>query len=97
VGRGNAFRKIMACHNSTDKRVIPCKGYLAQDGWNNLNVRLLAIKGQMPDPGAVAEACDAEGIELEPDNETVFGEVVSRTCEHDTNPITLSAGTSTGS
>lgn len=72
VGRGDAFRQIMACHNSTDKKMIPCKGYLAREGYSNLNVRLLAIKGEVPNPAACANACEDGGIELEPDYETVL-------------------------
>lgn len=72
VGHGDAFRQIMACHNSTDKKMIPCKGYLAQEGESNINVRLLAIKGIIPNPAACANACDDEGLELEPDYETVL-------------------------
>jgi Family of unknown function (DUF6283) len=75
VGRGDDFRQVMACHNSTDKKMIPCKGYLAQEGYSNLNVRLLAIKGVIPNPAAVANACEDEGIEMEPDYETVLAKL----------------------
>jgi hypothetical protein len=72
IGQGDAFRQIMACHNSTDKKMIPCKGYLAQEGWSNINVRLLAMRGNIPNPGAVANACYEDGLELEPDYATVL-------------------------
>lgn len=72
VGPGDAFRQVMACHSSTDKKMIPCKGYLAREGYSNLNVRLLAAKGEIPNPGAVADACERDNIKLEPDYETVL-------------------------
>jgi len=64
VGEGDDFRPIMACHNSTEGDMIACKGYLAREGWSNLNVRLLLIKGNIPNPGKVAEACEQAGIRL---------------------------------
>jgi hypothetical protein len=72
VGRGDAFRPVMACHNSSEKRMIACKGYVAQEGYSNLNVRLLAIKGHIPSPAAIADACYELGLELEQDYETVL-------------------------
>lgn len=72
IGRGDALRPIMACHNSTDSKMIPCKGYLAQEGYRNLNVRLLVIKGKVPNPAACSKACEDEGIELETNYETVL-------------------------
>src|SRR5258708_802715 len=58
AGQGDGFRPIMACHNSTDENMHPCKGYLAREGWSNLNVRLLLAKGQILNPSAVLEACE---------------------------------------
>jgi Family of unknown function (DUF6283) len=72
VGRGDDFRPIMACHNSSDKKMIACKGYLAQEGWSNINVRLLLAKGMIENPAAVADACYEDGVELEPDYATVL-------------------------
>jgi hypothetical protein len=75
VGRGDDFRPIMACHHSTDTKMVPCKGYLAQEGWSNLNVRLLVIRGECPSPAAVADACYEDGLELEPDYPTVLAKL----------------------
>src|SRR6185312_8737070 len=61
VGPGDGFRQIMACHNSTDKKMIACKGYLAREGWSNINVRLMLARGQIDSPGEVADACEAHG------------------------------------
>ena len=72
VGEGDAFRPIMACHNSTDRNMLACKGYLAREGWGNLNVRLLLARGQIENPSQVAEACESHGVVLEPDYPTVL-------------------------
>jgi hypothetical protein len=72
VGPDDAFRQVMACHGSTNEVPIACKGYLAREGWSNLNVRLLLAKGQIESPADVAEACEAAGIELEPDYPAVL-------------------------
>jgi hypothetical protein len=67
VGDEDWFRPIMACHGSTDAKMVACKGYLAREGWSNLHVRLLLARGRIENPTAVADACEAHGIELEPD------------------------------
>jgi hypothetical protein len=72
VGEGDDFRQVMACHGSTDKKMIACRGYLAQAGYTNLNVRILAMRGQIPNPGAVTDACQAAGVKLEPNYKTVL-------------------------
>lgn len=75
VGREDGFRKIMACHHSQGnepERDMICKGYLAQAGWSNLNVRLLLAQGLIQSPDAVRDACEAERVELEPDYPTVL-------------------------
>lgn len=72
VGQGDAFRPIMACHHSREGKPTACKGYLARHGWSNLNVRLLLSQGAIEHPDAVLDACAAEGIELEPDYQTVL-------------------------
>ena len=72
VGEGDDFRKIMACHNSTDDNMIACKGYLAREGWSNLYVRMLLAKGDIPHPDAVLYSCETYGIELEQDYPTVL-------------------------
>lgn len=64
LGEGDAFQPIMACHNSTDSKMYACKGYLAQEGWNNLNVRLLLARGNIDNPAAVLEACEHAGLSL---------------------------------
>jgi hypothetical protein len=66
VGDEDGFRPIMACHGSTDRNERACKGYLAREGWRNINVRILLARGQIESPSAVAEACEARGVELEP-------------------------------
>jgi hypothetical protein len=72
VGPDDAMRPIMACHGSTDDEPRACRGYLAREGWRNINVRLLLIKRQIDNPSAVADACEAAGVELEPDYPTVL-------------------------
>ena len=45
VGSGDAFRTIMACHYSGEPGTeTPCVGYVAQVGWSNLNVRIMAMR-----------------------------------------------------
>lgn len=63
VGRGDDFRKVMACHGSACGAETPCVGYLAQEGWSNLNVRMMAVDGRI-DLLAIADACD--GLDLWP-------------------------------
>jgi hypothetical protein len=72
VGEGDAFRSVMACHHSTDENTFACNGYLAKEGWHNLNVRLLLISEKINNPTQVLEACEEAGIELEPDYYTVL-------------------------
>lgn len=72
VGDDDAFRPVMACHNSTDTEMRACNGYLAREGWSNLNVRLMLVRGQIHNPSAVLEACIKHGIELELDYPTVL-------------------------
>jgi hypothetical protein len=72
MGKGDSFRPIMACHNSTDSNMHACKGYLAREGWSNLNVRLLLAKGEIESPAAVLEACETHGVPLEPDYPAVL-------------------------
>lgn len=72
VGQGDDFRKIMACHHSTEAEPIACKGYLARVGWSNLNVRILLVKGEIASPDKVLEACEREGVELHESYEDVL-------------------------
>jgi hypothetical protein len=43
VGPGDAFRKVMACHGSDEGKEEPCIGYLAVEGYSNLNARLMQV------------------------------------------------------
>jgi hypothetical protein len=81
VGDGDAFRPIMACHNSTDTDTIACKGYLAKEGWSNINVRLLLRTGEIENPSEVLQTCMAHGIELEPDYPTVLAKLSASNIE----------------
>jgi hypothetical protein len=48
VGRGDDFRPIMACHYSPCGEETACVGYVAVEGYSNINVRLLASSGKIP-------------------------------------------------
>lgn len=61
VGRGDDFRQVMACHCSTCDRPHACIGYAAVEGYSNINVRLMASRGELNLPAIWKEA---EGIEL---------------------------------
>lgn len=80
VGEGDAFRKVMACHHSTDEKMVPCRGYLAQEGWRNITVRLLVAQNQSPSPDEVSDACTVAGIALEPDYPTVLEKLTRTAC-----------------
>lgn len=56
VGHGDAFRPIMACHYSPCGEEKVCVGYVAKEGWRNLAVRMLALRGEL-DIGAVVDIC----------------------------------------
>lgn len=60
----DGFRKVMACHGSSEDRQFPCAGYLHRHGNQNISVRLLMARGEV-DLRAVDEAC--QGIEMYPD------------------------------
>jgi hypothetical protein len=72
VGPDDALRPIMACHGSTEAEPAACKGYLAREGWRNLNVRMLLARGRIENPSAVLRACQAAGVELEADYPAVL-------------------------
>lgn len=57
VGDRDEFRTIMACHYSPCGEETACVGYLAQEGWSNLAVRVAAINGRY-DMRAIWDACD---------------------------------------
>lgn len=56
AGRGDAFRPVMACHYSPCGGESACVGYVAVEGYRNLNVRMLAIEGEL-DLGGIIDAC----------------------------------------
>lgn len=56
VGRGDAFRTVMACHYSPCGEESACVGYVAVEGYQNLSVRMLAIRGEL-DIGAIQDEC----------------------------------------
>jgi len=64
VGEGDAFRQVMSCHYSTPEEPFACKGYLAQAGWTNINVRILLAQRKIANPDRVAEACRIAGVKL---------------------------------
>lgn len=51
---GELGAPIMACHQSREGDEIPCQGFLAVEGYNNLAVRINVAVGKM-DPEVVAE------------------------------------------
>ena len=57
VGRGDGFRPIMACHYSACGAETPCIGYVAREGWSNLGVRIMAMRGDV-DIAGIVEACE---------------------------------------
>lgn len=63
VGEGDGFRQVMACHYSGDGpgETRPCAGYLAQHGYSNLNVRVMAMHGEVDIAGTI-DAC--AGLDL---------------------------------
>ena len=80
VGEGDAFRPIMACHHSTRQSKFACNGYLAHmatTGWPNINVRLLASKGEIPNPNDVLYACETYGVELHANYQDVLGKLAA--------------------
>lgn len=70
VGRGDAFRPIMACHGSEEDEEYPCVGYLIVEGYSNLAVRMAAIEGRIPLNTIVERN---EGLELHEDFESMLG------------------------
>jgi Family of unknown function (DUF6283) len=77
LGDGDAFRPIMACHHSKEKNDYACKGYLAREGWNNLNVRILLAKDKIENPSAVLHACETQGVHLEPNYPAVLDKLAA--------------------
>lgn len=64
TGSGYGFYTIMACHHSPVGEEFSCAGYLAAEGEKNVNVWILASRGQI-DLRAAQEACKDE--DLHPD------------------------------
>jgi Family of unknown function (DUF6283) len=77
LGQGDAFRSIMACHHSKENNDYACKGYLAREGWSNLNVRILLANGKMLNPSAALHACETQGVQLEPDYPAVLDKLTA--------------------
>lgn len=69
VGHGDAFRVIMACHYSEEGEEEPCIGYVAQEGWSNLSIRMMVIRGDL-DMAAIMDAC--ADLELWSDFDTML-------------------------
>lgn len=61
VGDGDRFRQVMACHHSEEGDERPCIGYVAVEGYSNLNVRMMALRGTL-DLRAIADG--AETLDL---------------------------------
>lgn len=57
VGDGDDFRNIMACHYSACGDETPCVGYVAQEGYSNLSIRMMAIRDRI-DLAAIWAACE---------------------------------------
>lgn len=57
VGDGDDFRPIMACHGSACGAEMICVGYAAIEGYTNLAVRMMALRGEVDLP-AIWEACE---------------------------------------
>lgn len=72
VGPEDGFRQIMACHYSTEAEMKACRGYLAIEGWKNINVRLLLAKGKIDPPDEVLRACEDAGVKLHPNYPAVL-------------------------
>lgn len=61
-GPDDGFRQVMACHGEGDAR--PCIGYVvSDDGWRNLHVRILALRGALPVQQIID---DCAGLDLYP-------------------------------
>jgi hypothetical protein len=56
VGDSDDFRTVMACHGSPEGGEEPCVGYVAREGYRNLNVRLMAATGRL-DLRAIVDDC----------------------------------------
>ena len=54
--REDAFRPIMACHGSPEGADQICRGYVYVEGWTNLSVRIMAMRGEI-DMHAIEHAC----------------------------------------
>jgi hypothetical protein len=54
--RTDEFRTIMACHGSPEGADQICRGYVYVEGWTNLSVRIMAMRGEI-DMDAIEHAC----------------------------------------
>lgn len=77
LGEGDAFRPIMGCHHSKENNDYACKGYLAREGWSNLNVRILLARGKIENPSTVLHACETHGVQLEPDYPAILDKLAA--------------------
>ena len=59
----------VACHYSEEGEEEPCIGYVAQEGWSNLSIRMMVIRGDL-DMAAIMDAC--ADLELWPDFDTML-------------------------
>lgn len=75
VGDGDGLRKIMACHGSSEEEPRACNGYLAREGWSNINVRILLARGLIASPSEVLRACEDAGVELHEDYPAVLSKL----------------------
>lgn len=80
VGKGDAFRPIMACHGSTEENMHACKGYLAREGWGNINVRMLLIRGEIASPASILIACDDAKVRLHRNYKQVLRKLSKSKC-----------------
>lgn len=60
VGEGDAFRPVMACHGSACGAEEPCVGYVAVEGYSNLAVRVMVVKGKVSFQAIDAAVADIE-------------------------------------
>lgn len=64
VGPGDGFYAVMACHHSHEDNNQVCNGYLAREGWRNINVRLMLSRGEIASPDLILSECQRQGIRL---------------------------------
>lgn len=60
VGEGDERRQVMACHYAACGAETPCIGYVCIEGYSNINVRLMALRGEIDLPAIVLASKDIE-------------------------------------